>query len=325
MKICYVARHFQEKSNDDEGAISYALERLGHTVERVQEASNRRRHSYKQDSLQTAVKNCDLLLFHHWSPPAEASELLAQITIPKVFWYFDLVHQPDPTLAMRNSIRERWMDTIIPVVDLGFCTDGDYVIRYNNSHCLPDAANNFTPKLYWLLQGADERVIGRGTFWGHDRDEDSVILMAGTNNGGVDRESFVTELQAIYKSQFHHVAKGVYGRQLADLIDGTRIVVAPDSPVSDRYWSNRVYITLGFGGFLLHPFSRGLANQFVEGRDILFYRSRTELLDYIATYRERYEERRLISNSGMELVSKQHLYRHRCEYLINTVKQRFGI
>ncbi len=80
------------------------------------------------------------------------------------------------------------------------------------------------------------------------------------------RESFIQEMRHRWGSRFHHVERGVHGAQLAELIARARVVVAPDSPVTDRYWSNRVYNALGLGAFLMHPscFELSAANCVLE-------------------------------------------------------------
>lgn len=292
MKILYVAKH-NSGGADDEGAVSHALIVLGHTVHKVSE---------KIGDTACRVK-ADLCLFHHW-PDVDS---IRKISIPKAFWNFDLVEWPDdPTLDRRSDARRRWMMDVMPLVDIGFCTDGDWTAKF------PD-------KLVWLTQGADERVVGRGT----PRLPTIPILFTGiSRGGGVRRESFVNELMDRYRERFVNVQRGCYRRNLADLIASASVVVAPDSPVTDRYWSNRVYNTLGFGALLIHPYSAGLRGHY--GLDeVYMYEDRQELhrfIDWaIANKSGVCEEFRIRS---LETTKARHLYRHRCEVLINIVKER---
>lgn len=312
MKIAYIARHFQRQSNDDEGSIAYALEKLGHSVIRIPERID-------CPSGQNAVQCADLVLFHHW---ANAWEYLPQIKCPKVFWYFDRVRWNDPGLELRNRMRETWMQRTLPLVDLAFCTDGDWVAKHPNSN------------LIQLSQGADERVVGRGI---SNCGELPSILFAGSVKGvGQPRVEFKEFLQTHWGKvdedtglfQFNHIEKGIYGRSLADRIAANRIVVAPHTPVTDRYWSNRVYITLGFGGFLLHPYTAGLKEEFRNGYDLVMYHDLhdlKDLIDYYLTDSGMTKVVKSIQLSGLETVKSKYLYRHRCQRLIQTVQERLGV
>lgn len=290
MRIVYIARHGCGGA-DDEGAIAHALRVLGHRVYEVQEKDGH-----------TALKlESDLILFHKWTDVATL-EVLKDVA-PRAFWYPDLVSYDDPSLRHRCDARMHWMRTILPHVELGFCTDGDWVNRVKG--------------LYWLPQGADERVVGRGT-----AKLDIPILFTGGHNGGEGRRSFVDEMAKRYGTSFVHVQSGCYGRHLADLIAGARIVVAPDAPVTDRYWSNRAYSALGFGAFLLHPRCEGLEAHYDDGVDLVYYQDRSELHDLIETFLGVGDERQRISELGLERTKRQHLYRHRALELLRIVKER---
>lgn len=294
MKILYLAKHGKiGNTNDDEGAITYALEQLGHEVEVMQE-----RGVPTIDRWPAA----DFLLFHHWYD----LKSIQKIRIPKVFWYFDLVEFPDNTLKRRNHTRASWMRHTIPLIDLGFCTDGDWVTQDKSG------------KLVRLMQGADSRVTGPGT---HPR-ETPPILFAGTHRtGGTARSSFVQEMSGRYGSDFN-VVRRVHGRNLANLIAGTSIVVAPDSPITDNYYSNRIYITLGFEGFILHPYSESLAEHYVTDVEIALYKNREDLYCKIGYYLGQPHQRTQIAHAGYLRTMENHTYKHRCAELIRIVQER---
>jgi len=306
MKILYVAKH-GSGLNDDEGAIAYALEQLGHGVIRAHE----KHYVHLTDE-------ADLLLFHKW----DDVEAISRFKGRKAFWYFDLVEWPsDPTLAGRCRSRVEWMRKVIPHVDLGFCTDGDWVHSYNLTHAGHRQAVDLGPKLVWLPQGADERVVGRGI----PLVGAAPILFVGNRTGGEQRRSFVREMEETWGKQFHCIEKGVYGRELAPYIAGAKVVVAPDSPVTDRYWSNRAYVMLGFGALLLHPWSQGLSDQC---RFLPFYRSREQMHTMIDRVLCEWWKGPLsghaagiMTTSCLDEVREKHLYRHRCADLIRAVEK----
>lgn len=319
MKILYIGKH-DSGFNDDEGAVVDGFRSLGHEVERLQEGQTRLAGKHDADFLLFNKLNDD------W--------MLRRLPMPKVFWYWDRVDDPDPALAARSRHRRQWMRGMTELVDVGFVTDGDWV------------AQDRTGKLAWLPQGADQRIAGRGHGYGgcsglallgsagpvpEMRREDMPallrgprILMTGIRNGGGKRQSFVAEMEQRHGNDFRLVERGLHGELLKELIARAEIVVAPDGPASDRYWSNRVYLTLGFGGFLIHPWCRNLCGQYSNGNEIVLYQNRSQLHEAIAHYMERPAERALVAEQGLARTLKSHLYVHRCQQLIATVKERMG-
>lgn len=295
MRILYVARA-GDHGNEDEAAITHAFRELGHEVER---------HPESQLLPLRVIADHDFVLFNKWHN-VESLKTLEGLT-RRIFWYWDRVDDPDPTLFRRSEQRKRWMADVMPCVDLGFCTDGDWAARH------PD-------KLVWLPQGADGRKAGFGTPPAGGPDID-VLFFGSVVKCGTGRESFVREMNDRYGRRFVH-AQGVYGRALADLIARAKVVVAPDAPVSDRYWSNRLYVALGYGAFLLHPYSEAVVSQF-GGMALPYYFSRPDLHDRIVYYTGPLSGcRRGIAERGHRRTLEAHLYRHRCEELLRVVKER---
>lgn len=318
MKICYVAKH-GNGANGDEGAITYALEQLGHAVTCVRERDSVLTTNGRSSFCDFLA--ADLVLSHKWSDWA----VLSAIKIPKVSWYFDLVEYPsDPTLRGRDTSRREWMQAALPLVDLMFCTDGEWVRNAGTYELLAPHAH----KLHWLMQGADERI----TFFGSAADLEPVdILFTGSvYKCGKERSAFVQDMTARYGERFHWVNSGpggspVYRRQLTDLIASARVVVAPDSPVAPAYWSNRAYVTLGFGGFFLHP-QCGLTEHYADGKEVLFYRDKEQLYSLIEESLARTDSDRAgIKWAALERTREEHLYRHRVEELLRVVKEKVGV
>ncbi|MDB4786238.1 glycosyltransferase [bacterium] len=301
MRVLYIGKHGNGK-NDDEGSILYSLEQLGHTVTRITEVQGK---FGKYDN------NHDLCLFNHWGD----YEAIKKIQIPKVFWYFDLVNAVDKTVARRSRNRIEHMRNIIPLVDLGFCTDGDWVNQDKSG------------KLIRLTQGADPRKIGVGTQTINNKHK---ILFTGSSyRAGKDRQKFVWDMRNKYRHHFVHIEgnseSNSYGRDLADKVANSHIVVCPNTPVTDNYWSNRVYNALGFGAFVLHPYCKTLKEQYHDGTDLVMYHSMEDLHNKIEEYISDTYKMSLIGLLGLETTKKEHTYLHRCETLINTVKERLGI
>lgn len=299
MRILYIAKH-DNGGNDDEGAIRYALQDvLGHDVIRL--------HEKRSKAASRLTESIDFVLFHKW----DAIDVLSKLEVPKVCWYFDLIDAKDPSVSRRSQIRIEWMQRTIPAVDLMFCTDGDWVEQDTSG------------KLLRLTQGSDGRVVGRGNK-PDDPDRHCALLFTGNRTGGDRRRRFVDEMQINYRGSFHHV-ENRYGSALADEIAGSQIVIAPDYPVTDRYWSNRVYVSLGFGAFLFHPYCKTLNDQYTDGEELFMYHTRDQLHDLIKTYYHDDETRLRVSSAALERTRREHLYEHRCAQMIETIQQRLKL
>lgn len=299
MRILYVARHGQLTSNDDEGAVLDAFTQLGHEVQCVLEVMGHTEHRLS--------KWADFALFHKW----DGADYFPKFSCPKVCWFWDLVEWPgDATLDNRSSTRVRWMQRTLPLVDMVLLSDGDYAEKL--------ALDCPADKVQILRQGADQRVMGRGC-----AGKSGQILFTGIGRGGgKDRVSFVEEMAKVYGTDFRHIEKGLHGRQLANAVASHAVVVAPDSPVTDRYWSNRIYLMLGYGAFLLHPYAQGVMQEYRDGEELVLYRGRDDLHAKIQHYLKRPGEGYRIGEAGLRRTMAEHTYLHRVARLVEMVKER---
>lgn len=293
MDITYVARHGGH-DNDDEGAIAHALEQLGHRVTRLSERAS---------VADIEEIECDFVLCHRW----ERFDVMSKVSRPIVFWYFDLL-VGDYDARLRLRFRRAWAGVAASLCHTGFCTDGDWV-KFDR-----------TGKLFCLRQGADERVVGKG----ESPQKFHKLLFTGIVAGSGRRE----HIQRLSERYSIHIVGGngykgrVHGRRLANLIASSEVVIAPIAPVTDYYWSNRVYLTLGFEGFLLHPCAHELAVQYEPDRELVVYKTVDESMALIDHYLDHPEKREEIARAGYERTINEHLYRHRCAELIRTVRER---
>lgn len=298
MKILYIARHGTGAA-DDEGAITHALTELGHTVRAVDEVN----HGVTHDE----TAEFDFMLFNKWNN----ASAVAQAQCPRVFWYFDLVHSPDPSMRVTTQRRREWMRLMMPLVTAGFCTDGDFVATR------PDGADN----LFWLPQGMDERIMPDAV---SDQPPTRQILFTGNGRmSGARRYQFVLMMQSHFDSAFTWIERGCFREALRAAVADHKIVLCPDSPTGPAYWSNRVYNALGLGGFVVHPYCRELARQYRDGEEIIFYRDRAGLIEILEHWLQRpHEDRQAVAARGLAATRARHTYRQRCQALITTVTER---
>ena len=150
------------------------------------------------------------------------------------------------------------------------------------------------------------------------------MFAGGVGGGGAARQSMIDELRERYGGRFT-VVNRFHQKQLADMIASHKIVIAPDSPITHDYWSNRVYLTLGFGGFLLHPRCRKLEEHYTDGKHLVMYEDRDKFWEYLNCYLGCPRAREEMQRNALQHTWQHHTYKHRCERLISIVKQRLEL
>ena len=297
MKILYVAIH-GDHDNKDEDSIAWSLEQLGHEVTRVPQKGVRLYFSHVDQ-----VPRHDFVLFHKW----EDVDLISNMPFPRICWYFDLVQSADFTEGAGTG-RVEWAKEVERHCRLFCCTDGDW------------ASLNPTMRKH-LCQGMDERVAGFG--------EPTVpnvapIIFVGTVRYSKKRTALMELLKARYGDQFavmgEHARTRLHGRALANLYASTKICIAPDN-ATEGWWSNRVWNTLGLGGFLLHPYVPKL-RQMYPAESLCMYASREQLYAQIDCALNDDDFRKQKQINGLFITQECHTYKHRCAKLIKLVEER---
>lgn len=112
----------------------------------------------------------------------------------------------------------------------------------------------------------------------------------------------------------------VRGEELNRLYSTTKVVVGDSLhlPNHDYYWSDRVYETLGRGGFLIHPYIKGLGEEFTDKEHLVFYEygNFDQLKNLINYYLAEHEERDDIRRKGHKLVKEKYTYTQRMKELL---------
>tara|TARA_R110000824_G_scaffold172434_1_gene350279 strand:- start:15022 stop:15972 length:951 start_codon:yes stop_codon:yes gene_type:complete len=310
MKILYIAKH-GNGHNDDEGAIAYALGLLGHVVTCIDENRVLR--------TQFRPNRYDFVLIHKFNSPVKLKELRSMY--PVVFWFFDLVETKTTERSIRDRDRRRmhWMKQVRASASLGFCTDGDWVEKSKNQKRFPGC------DVLQLMQGFDERLILSVESEERQAEKKFDIYFGGTlRNCGRERNQWFKVMSDRYGSGFRHSVEA-FREACRDEVDTNTLAIAPPFPVTDRYYSNRVYNFCGYGACLLHPFSKKLDGEYEHDKEIVFYHSRTDMVDRIDALLKSPEIVLRIKKAAEEKTQQKHLYRHRCERLIDVVADRFDL
>ncbi len=103
----------------------------------------------------------------------------------------------------------------------------------------------------------------------------------------------------------------VYPKQYRKICASTKIIIGIDGKNDlDLYFSNRTWLTLGCGGFLLTRYVPNLEEYFTNHEHLVWFQSVEECLELIDYYLPRESERRRIANTGCEYVRMYHTFRH---------------
>ena len=104
----------------------------------------------------------------------------------------------------------------------------------------------------------------------------------------------------------------------AEVVVGDSLCLNFDHPY---YWSDRVYETLGRGGFIIHPYIKGMDEEFTDGETIVFYEYNNwdQLKEKIDYYLENPVEREKIRKAGHEFVKNNATYHNRMKRMIDIV------
>jgi len=106
---------------------------------------------------------------------------------------------------------------------------------------------------------------------------------------------------------------------MADLCASAKIIVAPDFPTNEFYWSSRIYLTLGLGGFLVHPDCYGLKPELKEGTHFAGYKGMNELIATIEYFLEHEDQRKTIQMQGQKKCLENCTFEDRLETMLETI------
>lgn len=79
----------------------------------------------------------------------------------------------------------------------------------------------------------------------------------------------------------------------------------------------RAFDIMGAGGFLLSNYQADFLDLFVPGEDLIYYKSKEDLLQKVGYYLGHEEERQAIARNGHDKVAAKHTYRHRVKEMLD--------
>lgn len=297
MRIVYIGSF--TRLYDEEG-IARSFEALGHHVIRYEEAG-----FVRDTAIEIVREKPDFVLF-------------AKLKIPMVY------RQPFLDLLKNKGIMSVcWMPDLY--IGLGreiyIRTEGS-IFRANHIFS-PDGGHDDK----WKEWGINHHVLRQGIYEPEcatiPGDKMCDIAFIGTVNGDFQyRQELIRRLFLHYRDRFgwfgqqssHHIR----GERLSRLISSTPVIIG-DSVYSPRYWSNRIYETIGRGGFIIHPNIEGLESEFKYYKHMIpyDYGDFDGLYEKIDYFLEHQDEARKIAEAGQAHVKSNHTLKHRCQQLLS--------
>lgn len=286
------------------------LQNLGHSVISLQETQA------TGEQVLEAAETSDALIWvhtHGWDTPGlRMAQVLSELKkrgIPTLTYHLDLWFGLERQKDMQSD--DYWHIQHFFTVDKKmadwFNTESDIQGHYIN-------AAVYDAECYWNPTPAARDLIFVGS--------------KGYHPEWPYRPQLIEWLHGAYGGRFTHYggdgAGVIRGDALNDLYASTKVAVGDSLCINfdyPYYHSDRVYETLGRGGFIIHPYIKGMEENFNDGEHLVFYKfgDFEDLKNKIDFYIENDEAREIIRASGHEHVKKNHTYLNRWTEILESL------
>lgn len=146
------------------------------------------------------------------------------------------------------------------------------------------------------------------------------VAFVGGSKGHPSRKRLLRWLVRTYRGRYVRYTR-TRGLELNKTLATTKIIVGDSYPVQN-YWSNRIYEITGRGGFILHPTTVGLEDEFVDGQHYVAYER--DNFDQLSALIQRYlgndVARERIRQEGWRRCG-DFTYSHRVAELLSHIRQ----
>lgn len=307
MRLAFLGNFGVDYSSESHHAAS--LEFLGHTVTRLQE------RVATVSQIAEAVSHADAFVWvhtHGWDTPG-IEGLLADLRtdrIPTLTYHLDL---------WMGLHRERDMATD-PYWQLDHFFTVDALMATWLTHNTPVRGHYLPAAVY----GPEAVMLDPSA----DRFDVAFVGSRGYHPEWPYRPALIDWLTHRYGTAFRHYGGDglgtVRGQALNMIYADARVVVGDSLCLNfdyPDYWSDRVYETLGRGGFLIHPRIAGMERHFNGDEHLVFYDfgDFDQLRDLIEHYLTHDDEREQIRVAGHRHVKACHTYAHRWTTILETI------
>lgn len=287
-------------------------------------------YSWKNQIQKDAMKHLGWEVVHLSPRKSSASQIIANCKKADLFiWAYthgyeigaDVLRKVDnlcPTVSLHMDLywgiphRERLVGRhLLWKSDYVFTADGGNQERFESR-----GVNHF-----WMSPGLTSDAI----YIGNQSDEflkhDIVFVGSCDKQIHVHRTTMLKEIERRYGPRFawHN---NVRGQKLNDLFASTKVVLGdsadPKLYPPDKYWSDRIPVTLGRGGVLVHPYVNGMdESDFIDGYSLRTFEhgDLIQLQEIIDELLEDAIQRSAIRERGMKTIWSQHTWAHKLKQI----------
>ena len=111
--------------------------------------------------------------------------------------------------------------------------------------------------------------------------------------------------------------------QLPSIFGNAAICLGIDAGYDiDCGFANRIWNTLGAGGFLLMQYTLGMERYFTNKKHLVWFKEPKEAPELVNYYLNHQDEARKIAKAGFRLVQSKHTYKNRIEDMLRTLSVR---
>lgn len=285
------------------------LESLGYQVIRMQETEAR------SEDILAQAKNADLFIWvhtHGWETPGLMSMQsvllsLQDYKIPSMTYHLDLWFG----LKRQNDLKRY---PVYKHIGHFFTVDRKMADWFNNK---TKVKGHYIPAGVYDKESILNKV-----------EKEHEIIFVGSKKYHSEwpyRPKLINWLEKTYGNRFEHYGSGgkpsIRGMELNKLYWSTKIVIGDTLCIGYNYpdyWSDRVYETMGRGGFIIHPYIPGMEREFQDKKHLVFYEYSNfdQLKSLIDYYLSHDEEREAIRVAGHELVKNNYTYKNRWQHIL---------
>jgi Glycosyl transferases group 1 len=226
---------------------------------------------------------------------------------PGVFWYFDLELR-EPVLQLGRLVEKMYVTVVGQIERFRAAGVGEVDFLPQGVDPGRDVPAPAAPAPYYC----ETSFVGSG---GSSYRYDVLRAIAGVSQlqiRGPGWDGAPSDLPV--------VGGPVYGKRLSQVIRGAHISVgASSSPAHDieRFSaSNRMWTSIGCGGFYLGRYVEGIESFAADGEHCAWYRTPGQAAELVRHYLEHPVERDRIARAGRAHALAHHTYAHRLELLL---------